>query len=176
MKKFSLTSAALAASLAAGICFGPAWSRTAARAEGAAADGPVYIAKCKVVEVSADGSERVLQSPTIKQRDGKEAAVLSGNEVAVSVGETENVALGESVRLRVHGLDDGRLRLLVTLGRSFAEDHFAEPIEPGDLVVHESSVRKVLTAKAGERVIVSLDEKLKLELTVTVAPKEAPGL
>jgi hypothetical protein len=128
---------------------------------------PTHVVNCRLIYQSDDGTAKVLWVPELRQVDGGEMLWFQGEEMLVSMGEDEHaIPVAEQVRVRVHRVKNGRLRVFVTLSRSTVEDQDAQRPRPSDFIVQESTVRKVQTVRHGEVMTVSLDKRMKLEIVV----------
>jgi uncharacterized protein (TIGR03067 family) len=129
------------------------------RGVGAADERPFrqYQIECTLVrvdptgkELGADGKGKVLAQPLLLVQEGKEDKIFSGGQMAVS-GDKDNAVefldFGVSVRVKVMGLNDGRVRLETVVERTEVDT-----TDQKNVLVRGRSVRSIARIKLGEAI------------------------
>jgi uncharacterized protein (TIGR03067 family) len=116
-----------------------------------------YQIECTLVKVDptgkdlgADGKGKVLAQPAVVVLEGKESTVWSGGAVALPPDKdhvVEFVEFGVSVRVKVIGLNDGRVRLETALERAEVDTR-----DQKGVLLRGNIVRAIARVKLGEAV------------------------
>jgi RNA polymerase sigma factor (sigma-70 family) len=111
-------------------------------------------------DLGADGMGKVLAAPTLVVAEGKEAKFASGGEQAVPgdrPGAVEFMDFGLLVRVKVKGLEDGRIRLESALERTQVKH-----VGPEDVQLDGRITRSIARVKLGEAIkLVEKDDQGK---------------
>ncbi len=111
-------------------------------------------------DLGEDGMGKVLTSPSLLVAEGKEANIVSGGQQAVpgdKPGAIEFVDFGLLVRVKVKGLEDGRIRLESALERTQVKH-----VGPEDVQLDGRITRSIARVKLGEAIkLVEKDEQGK---------------